>query len=119
MKNIYYSAIFFLCASYMHAQDGNITIHQDAKIQKLLEIYKSTEEDSDDFQIQIYNGTLSGANNQKSNLDADFPSWKTKIDHVDTDYRVRIKDIKTALEAERKYLEVRKKYPSAIIITPK
>jgi hypothetical protein len=119
MKNLYYSAIFLLCASYTQAQEGNITINQDGNIQKLMEIYKSTEEDSDDFQIQIYNGSLSGANNQKSNLDADFPNWKTKIDHVDTDYRVRIKDIKTALEAERKYLEVRKKYPSAIIITPK
>ncbi|QWX84052.1 SPOR domain-containing protein [Cellulophaga sp. HaHaR_3_176] len=118
MKIIINSLIFTVFTLNCVAQEGNIQINQDSKIEKLLEIYKSIDESSDVYQIQIYNGSLSGANHKKSNLDSDFPKWKTKIVHVDTDYRVRIDGIKTALEAERKYNEVRKKYPAAMIITP-
>jgi hypothetical protein len=118
MKIIINTLIITLFGFYCNAQQGAINIKQDERIPKLLEIYKSAEENSEYYQIQVYNGTLTGANAQKANLDVDFPTWETKIDHVDTDYRVRIKKIKTALEAERKYLEVRKKYPAAIIIAP-
>lgn len=118
MKTIINTLIFTLFALHCTAQEGKIQISQDDKIEKLLDIYKSIDESSDVYQIQIYNGSLSGANRKKSDLDSDFPNWKTKIVHVDTDYRVRIDNIKTALEAERKYNEVRKKYPAAMIITP-
>ena len=118
MKIIINTLIFTLFSFYCSAQQGAISINQDERISKLLDIYQTAEENSEYYQIQIYNGSLSGANAQKANLDVDFPNWETKIDHVDTDYRVRIKKIKTALEAERKYLEVRKKYPAAIIIAP-
>ena len=118
MKIIINTLIFTLFTFYCSAQKGQINIKQDDRIPKLLDIYKSVDENTNIYQIQVYNGSLSGANRQKANLDADFPGWNSKIIHVDTDYRLRIGGIKTALEAERKYLEVRKKYPAAIIITP-
>lgn len=118
MKIIINTLIFTFFTVYASAQQGQINIKQDERIPKLLDIYKSADENTDVYQIQVYNGSLNGANKQKANLDADFPDWHSKIVHVDTDYRLRIGQIKTALEAERKYIEVRKKYPAAIIITP-
>tara|TARA_R110000868_G_scaffold102146_7_gene281351 strand:- start:2919 stop:3278 length:360 start_codon:yes stop_codon:yes gene_type:complete len=119
MKIIINTLIFTIFTLHCTAQQGKINLEQDVKISKLLDFYKSSDASSGSYQIQIYNGPLSGANRQKANLDVDFPGWNSKIIHVDTDYRVRIGGIKTALEAERKYIEVRKKYPAAIIITPK
>lgn len=115
----YNALIFIFFSFYCNAQIGTISIKQDDKISKLHEIYKSSEENSEEFEIQIYNGLFNVANQQKANLQADFPGWKCKVVHVDVDYRVRITGIKSALEAQRKYNEVRKKYPAAIIIAPK
>ncbi len=119
MKTIIKTLIFTLFGLFVSAQQGNININQDVKISKLLEIYTSLDENAGTYQIQIFNGSLSSANDKKANFDLDFPGSRSKIVHVDTDYRVRIGGMKTALEAERKYLEIRKKYPAAIIITPK
>jgi len=118
MKKIFNLLIFTLFTFYCQAQQAKIAIAQDPRIEKLLNIYTTTDESAEIYQIQIFNGTLDQANSKKASFDADFPNWNSKIYHVDTDYRVRIGGIKTALEAERKYIEVRKKYPSAIIIPP-
>tara|TARA_R110002051_G_scaffold42568_7_gene87323 strand:+ start:96 stop:455 length:360 start_codon:yes stop_codon:yes gene_type:complete len=118
MKKTINLLIFTLFTLYCTAQQGKIKIEQDSRIEKLLDLYKSASESSEVYQIQIFNGTLNGANSKKVSFDIDFPNWNSKIFHVDTDYRVRIGGIKTALEAERKYIEIRKKYPAAIIIPP-
>ncbi|MBU2997207.1 SPOR domain-containing protein [Cellulophaga baltica] len=118
MKTLFNVLIFTIFIPNSNAQEAETNINQDSRINNLVQLYQNESENSEDYQIQIYNGSLSSANSKKNNLDTDFPNWETKIKHVDTDYRVRITGIKTALEAERKYIEVRKKYPGAIIITP-
>ncbi len=119
MKNTINVLIFTLFTFYCSAQEGKISLQQDEKISKLVEIYKSSDEDVEEYQIQIFNGMFNLANQKKTSFEVDFPSWKVKIVHIDVDYRVRITDIKSALEAQRKYNEVRIKYPAAIIIAPK
>ncbi len=118
MKTLFNVLIFTLFTLNCNAQEANINIKEDSRIEKLMNLYQNESESSENYQIQIFNGSFSTANSKQNNLHSDFPNWETKIKHVDTDYRVRITGIKTALEAERKYIEVRKKYPSAIIITP-
>ncbi|MDP5230637.1 MAG: SPOR domain-containing protein [Cellulophaga sp.] len=119
MKIAFNILIFTFFGYYANAQVGNISIQQDDRINKLIDLYKSFDESTDGYEIQIYNGMFNTANQNKANFENDFPDWKCKIVHVDVDYRVRITGIKTALEAQRKYNEVRKKYPAAIIISPK
>lgn len=118
MKLSFAFLIFIFFSMYANAQEGTIFIQQDDKIAKLHEIYKSSDENSEEYEIQIYNGLFNTANQKKANFQVDFPGWKCKVVHVDVDYRVRVTGIKTALEAQRKYNEIRKKYPSAIIIAP-
>jgi hypothetical protein len=118
MKTLFNILTFTVFTLNCNAQEASIDIKGDSRIEKLMNLYQNESENSENYQIQIFNGSLSTANSKKNNLDNDFPDWETKIKHVDTDYRVRITGIKTALEAERKYIEVRKKYPAAIIITP-
>jgi len=119
MKTTINILIFTFFTLFSNAQEGVITLQQDEKVSKLLAIYKSSDASTEEYQIQIYNGMFNLANQKKSNFEVDFPGWTCKIVHVDVDYRVRITGIKTALEAQRKYNEVRKKYPAAIIISPK
>lgn len=101
-----------------NAQEGTITIDQDKKIDELLNIYKLTSESSDFYRIQVGFGSFQQAQNIKQQVDSDFPDWFSKIDFESPSYRVRVGKFKTKLEAERGLIEVRKKYPEAMLLKP-
>jgi hypothetical protein len=118
MKTISFT-LFIACAVFhCHGQEGNINIQQDEKITNLLGIYKSVNENSSYYRIQVGFGSFQEAETLKANVDKDFPNWPTKIDFESPSYRVRIGRFKTQLEGERKLIEVRQKYPSAMLLKP-
>jgi len=75
-------------------------------------------ENSSHYRIQVGFGSFQEAETLKANVDKDFPDWPTKIDFESPSYRVRIGRFKTQLEGERKLIEVRQKYPSAMLLKP-
>ncbi|UJH68375.1 SPOR domain-containing protein [Allomuricauda sp. SCSIO 65647] len=106
---------FFFIAK---AQEGTVNIQQDERIDKLMTVYKSVNSKAEFYQIQVGFGSYEKAQNLKSQVDIDFPGWYSKIEFESPTYRVRLGRFKTKLEAERKFLEVRKKYPSAMLLKP-
>ncbi len=111
--------MFMLCfTGFCVAQEGIITISQDNKIDELLDIYKLTSENADFYRIQVGFGSFQQAQNIKQQVDTDFPEWFSKIDFESPSYRVRVGKFKTKLEAERGLIEVRKKYPEAMLLKP-
>lgn len=103
---------------YGTAQNGNITIKQDNKITKLLDIYESANKTAPKYKIQVYFGSAQKAQTIKDQVDIDFPELYSKIDFESPSYRVRVGRFPSKLEAERKLIEVRKKYPSAMLLKP-
>lgn len=101
------------------AQSGQVHIEQDKKITELLDIYKSSIENSDYYRIQVGFGSFDQAEKIKSKVEEDFPLLPSKIDFDSPTYRVRVGRFKTKLEAERKFMEVRTKYPDAMLLKPK
>ena len=118
MKTISFTLILVCSVFYCHGQQGNINIQQDEKITNLLGIYKSVNENSSHYRIQVGFGSFQEAETLKANVDKDFPDWPTKIDFESPSYRVRIGRFKTQLEGERKLIEVRQKYPRAMLLKP-
>lgn len=118
MKTIPLFIILAFSAFFCSAQQGNVDIQQDLKIGQLLEIYKNVNETTNYYRIQVGFGSHQDAQNLKAKVDVDFPDWYTKIDFESPSYRVRIGKFKTQLEGERKLIEVRKKYPSAMLLKP-
>ncbi|WP_222983190.1 SPOR domain-containing protein [Flagellimonas meishanensis] len=108
--------MFFILSA--HAQEGTVSIKQDAKIDRLLELYSEVNSKENFYQIQVGFGSYQKAQNLKSQVEVDFPGWYSKIEFESPTYRVRLGRFKTKLEAERKYLEVRKKYPDAMLLKP-
>ncbi len=101
------------------AQKGQIKIEQDQKIKTLLDAYKSLNENADYYRIQVGFGSFDKAQKIKSEVEIDFPDLPSKIDFDSPTYRVRVGQFKNRLEAERKYNEVRQKYPDAMLLKPK
>ena len=101
------------------AQQGQVNIQQDDKIAELLDIYKSSNESHEYYRIQVGFGSYTKAKSIKENVDIDFPGLSSKIDFDSPTYRVRVGRFKTKLEPERKFKEVRIKYPDAMLLKPK
>ena len=120
MKNLFYITIFFFFLTSASAQQGTISIDQDAQITQLLELYKKSLDKNDYYRIQV--GFVSNnekAQEIKSNVEIDFPDLPSQIDFDSPTYRIRVGKFKSKLEAERKFNEVRKKYPDAMLLKPK
>ncbi len=112
-------AIISFSVAVGFAQKGQVDIQQDDKIADLLDIYKSSNENHEYFRIQVGFGSYAKAQSIKENVEIDFPGLSSKIDFDSPTYRVRLGRFKTKLEAERKFKEVRIKYPDAMLLKPK
>ncbi|RIV73795.1 SPOR domain-containing protein [Flagellimonas aequoris] len=118
MKTPVFTAILLGLSLHLSAQEGKVIIQQDPKIDELLKLYTDVNSKSGFYQIQVGFGDYQKAQNLKSQVEIDFPDWYSKIEFESPTYRVRLGKFKTKLEAERKYLEVRKKYPDAMLLKP-
>jgi len=119
MKRLILITLAMFALTYTHAQKGTVSIDQDERISQLLKVYKSTLNNSGYYTIQVGFGTHDKAQRIKEEVNADFPGLSSKIDFDSPTYRVRVGRFKTKLEAERKFNEVRKKYPQAMLLKPK
>ncbi len=120
MKKLFYILATIFITNDLCAQQGKISIDQDAQISELLEIYKKSLDKTDYYRIQV--GFVSNnekAQEIKSNVEIDFPELPSQIDFDSPTYRIRVGKFKSKLEAERKFNEVRKKYPNAMLLKPK
>ncbi|NKI25551.1 SPOR domain-containing protein [Arenibacter sp. 6A1] len=115
------SLLTFLLASatFCTAQQAKVNIQQDQKINSLLAHYKSVNETSSHYRIQVGFGTDQQAQALKTNIDKDYPTLPATIDFEYPSYRVRLGKFKTKLEGERTLMDVRKKYPEAMLLKPK
>lgn len=119
MKTPIITILLSLFSFFCFSQEGTITIEQDPKIDQLVEIYKDANTSSGYYQIQVGFGRHQEAQNLKSKVDIDFPGWFSKIDFKEPTYRVRLGKFKTKMEAQRRLIKVRKKYPNAFLLPQK
>ncbi|MEM9077257.1 MAG: SPOR domain-containing protein [Bacteroidota bacterium] len=118
MKSLVFLGFVTVFSVSVCAQNGSITIEQDPKIDELLKMYANVNSKAEFYQIQVGFGSYQKAQNLKTQVEQDFPDWYSKIEFESPTYRVRLGKFRTQLEAERKYLEVRKKYPDAMLLKP-
>jgi len=104
------------------AQQGTITIEQDGKIPQLLTLKKSLEKNNkltDAYTIQIYSGELNIANARERKYRGLFGNWPVSIEYETPNYKVWVGSFSTRLDADRAFLEIKKKFTSAFILQPK
>lgn len=118
-RSITVIALILLFTALAKAQEGTINIEQDARIAQLIDIYKTVNSKADYYQIQVgFKTRDSEAQKLLNEVEVEFPGWFSEIRFQEPTYRIRLGKFKDALEAERKYKEVRKKYPNAMLLKP-
>lgn len=119
MKTLGTIVLLVCITHFSHAQGAQLNIQQDEKIDQLLDIYKSALSSTEYYRIQVGFGDYAKARTIKQNVEQDFPELPSKIDFDSPTYRVRVGRFATKLDAERKFNEVRIKYPDAMLLKPK
>lgn len=121
MKNFYNTVLIFsFLAAFgcfnSFAQQGVVTVSQDAEIVKLLRLKKSLEKQNkltDGYTIQLYYGELPKANEALRKYRAAFSAWPADIEYETPNYKVWVGNYDTRLDADRALLEIQTKFPSA------
>jgi len=118
MKSTILAIFLLLSGLQLSAQQGRVNIQQDPALDALIKLYSEVNSNMGHYQIQVGFGNAAKAQELKSQVEIDFPDLNSKIHFESPTYRVRLGQFRTKLEAERKFLEVRKKYPDAMLLKP-
>lgn len=109
---------FFLIGivTFGQAQNG-ISISQSENIKELMEIKKEFAKNEKPYQIQIYNGNISGATQVHNQIKNEYPNIPTTLTFETPNYKVRLGAFRTRLEAEKQLIEIKRQFPGAFIIS--
>ena len=118
MKSTILTTVFSILTLQLSAQKGQVNIQQDPELGTLIKLYSEVNSNTGYYQIQVGFGNSQKAQELKSQVEIDYPDLYSKIHFESPTYRVRLGRFRTKLEAERKFLEVRKKYPDAMLLKP-
>lgn len=102
--------------------EGTVTIEQDERIPRLLALKKKVNKEegaANMYRIQLYSGSRVGAANTIQNFRKDFPYISCSMNYEAPEFKVRVGNFRTSIEADRRLLEIRKKYPAAFKFQPK
>lgn len=108
---------FALC--HLHAQDGDVTVNQDAQITTLLKLKKEVNKERLNYKIQVYSGNRSGAEKARVEFRNVYTDWSTSMEYETPNYKVWIGNFNTQLEADRALLKIKENYIHAFIFKPK
>ena len=110
----------FLCLS-SRAQDGKTNVSVDPKIDQLLKEKRKLNTGlflNEAYKIQIFYGNSEESKKKLQEFKKEFKDLDGTIIFNSPNYKVWIGNFKTRIEVERAMVDIKKKYPTALIIKP-
>ena len=122
-KNTSFSILIFtiLFSQNIFSQTSKTIIEQDEKIEKLLQEKRKNNSGitiNDKFKIQIFFGTIEESKKILLAFKKEFSLIDGTIIFSNPSYKVWVGSFKSKIEAEKSLINIKKKYPSAVIIEP-
>ena len=116
---------FFILSSLFcfksNAQDGKTNISVDPKIDQLLKEKRKLNTGlflNEAYKIQIFYGNSEESKKKLQEFKREFKDLDGTIIFNSPNYKVWIGNFKTRIEVERAMVDIKKKYPTALIIKP-
>ena len=121
MKYILFIILFF--SSLQLFAQGNIELIQDQRVDRLVKKhidFNDSKEGMDGYKIQIYfdsgNGSKSKAYGQKARFLAKYPDVEADMIFQEPNYKVRVGNFRTRMEAQGFLNEIKGDFESAFIV---
>ncbi len=113
------SLIILMNFSPFYAQNGNVIINKDKKIEKIIELKKEVNKNSKNLSIQIFSGSKKKSIAVLESYINLFNDSTAKLIYETPNYKVWVGNFNTMLEADRFLIKIRKEFPEAFIFRPK
>ena len=114
--------IFFMIISFssttLFAQNGNIEINQSNKLDSIIKLKKELNSKIQNLRIQIYSGDRDNAEQMIKEFIEIFNDTTADVIYETPNYKVWVGNYYTQLEADKRLIEIRKKFRSAFIFRP-
>ncbi|GAA4313873.1 SPOR domain-containing protein [Pontixanthobacter gangjinensis] len=114
------AGFIFFSSLQATAQQGNVNIEQDQKIEKLMEVKRELNKNNeirDRFVIQLFYGDNGEANEVIQKYRAIY-SYPSQITYEAPNYKVWVGNFRNRLEADRALIKVKENFPNAFIPKP-
>ena len=116
---------FFILSSFFclssRAQDGKTSVSVDPKIDQLLKEKRKLNTGlflNEGYKIQIFYGNSDESKKKLQEFKKEFKDLDGTIIFNSPNYKVWIGNFKTRIDVERAMVDIKKKYPTALIIKP-
>lgn len=119
------TGIFLVIASNLMAQDGNVEIIKDSRIDALVRnegavIPPATTPQITGYRLQLFFDTnRSAVDNARSRFIAMFPKVDTYVEFVAPNYFLKVGDFRTQMEAEKVKAQVETSFPTSFVVKEK
>lgn len=120
MKKIALSLCIFISGEISFSQSDIIKINKDPKIDTLIRLKKEIHSSLSNLKIQIFSGKRNEAKELIiTHVNNSYPGKDIELVYETPNYKVWVGNFFTQLQADRKLLLIKKKYPEAFIFRPK
>jgi len=114
--------ILFICLLFscfpILSQNGKVTINQSIELDSIIKLKKELNSKIQNLRIQIYNGDRENAELVMKEYLEIFNDTSANIIYETPNYKVWVGNFYNQLEADKKLIEIRKKFMSAFIFRP-
>ena len=117
-KIIIFFTIISLSSTTIFGQNGNIEIKQSNKLDSIIKLKKELNSKIQNLRIQIYSGDRDNAEQMIKEFIEIFNDTTADIIYETPNYKVWVGNYYTQLEADKRLIEIRKKFRSAFIFRP-
>ena len=117
-KIIIFFMIISMYSTTLFAQNGSIKINQSNKLDSIIKLKKELNSKIQNLRIQIYSGGRENAEQIIQEFNEIFNDTTADIIYETPNYKVWVGNYYTQLEADKRLIEIRKKFRSAFIFRP-
>ena len=117
----HFKFIFIIITLSCHTsfgQNGNIKINQNNKLDSIIKLKKELNSKIQNLRIQIYSGDRENAEQIIEKFIEIFNDTTADVIYETPNYKVWVGNYYTQLEADKRLIEIRKKFRSAFIFRP-
>ena len=117
-KIIIFFMIISMPSTTLFGQNGSIKINQSNKVDSIIKLKKELNSKIQNLRIQIYSGDRENAEQIIQEFNEIFNDTSADVIYETPNYKVWVGNYYTQLEADKRLIEIRKKFRSAFIFRP-
>ena len=117
-KIIIFFTIISFSSTTTFGQNGNIEINQSNKLDSIIKLKRELNSKIQNLRIQIYSGDRDNAEQIIKEFIEIFNDTTADVIYETPNYKVWVGNYYTQLEADKRLIEIRKKFRSAFIFRP-